>query len=207
MGARVKLVVGLTGGIGSGKSTALSAFEKCGADTFSADEIAHELSRPGKPLHASIVRAFGRGFVAASGELDRKALAREVFRKPAARRKLERATHPLILREMRRRIRGARGPVVVADVPLLFEARLSEEFDATIVVSAQRSSVLRRLAARGMDRSEAARRMSAQMPLARKEALADVVLRNERGRKELFGKAKEYYKAFELIAKGNSRTN
>ena len=153
----------------------------------------------------SIVRTFGRGFVSPSGDLDRAALASRVFRSASLRRKLERATHPVILREMRRRISRSRRPVVVADVPLLFEAGLSDTFDATAVVSAPRAQVLRRLQRRGMDRAEALRRMKAQMNLSKKESLADIVIRNEGGRTSLFKKAKQYYQAFELIAK--SRKN
>lgn len=195
-----RIVVGLTGGIGSGKSTVLAAFSRCGAGTVSADAVAHELSRPGRPLYRRIVRQFGPGCVAPSGELDRAAIARRVFRNSTLRSRLERETHPAILREMRRRIRRLRGPVVVADVPLLFEVGLAREFDATVMVSAARAAVLGRLRRRGMNTAEALRRMRAQWPVERKEALADVVLRNDGSRKELLSRTKEYYKAFELIA-------
>ena len=193
-------VVGLTGGFGSGKSSALKDFSAFGADTMSLDAIAHKLSRKGGPCHKGIVRAFGRGVLSKSGEIDRQALGDAVFRDPRKRRRLERATHPAILREMRRLIRGSRGPLVVADVPLLFERKLTGEFDATLVVSASRRSQLRRVRRRdGLSPAAILRRLASQMPLSRKAALADVVIRNEGSRKQLRSRVREYALAFRLM--------
>src|SRR5208282_1727603 len=115
-----KLVIGLTGGIGTGKSSLLAAFTRLGAATMSLDDVSHRLSRKGTPLYRRIVRPFGTDSLDSSGEIDRRALGRKVFAHPALRRQLERATHPAILREMRRFIAGSRRPVTVVDVPLLF---------------------------------------------------------------------------------------
>lgn len=199
-----KLVVGLTGGIGTGKSAALAVFRRLGAAAVDADALARQLSRKGGPLQRAVARAFGRRFLDARGRLDRKALAAAVFAHRRLRRRLERAAHPEILRRIRTLIARSRRPVVVADVPLLFERRLQSGFDATVVVSAPEDAALRRLLRRGMGRETARARMRAQWPLRRKEALADLVLDNSGARAKLRRMAGRYYRAFELIARSGA---
>lgn len=198
------LRVALTGCIGSGKSETLRAFRRAGAAVFSADEIAHELSRPGRPVHRAVRRAFGPAALDARGRLDRPALARLVFSDPALRRRLEAVSHPPIARELLRRVASCRRPVAVADVPLLFEAGLATEFDVALVVTAPRALRLRRLKARGMPRAEALRRMRAQWPERRKERAADAALANDGSLAELRRRAAAYQKAFDLIARGRT---
>lgn len=163
------LFIGLTGGIGSGKSLALAELRRAGAEVIDLDEIARRQAKS-PALAARLKRAFGTS--------ERAAIAAQVFRHPAKRRKLEGLTHPPILREMRRRMRAAKG-VVVVDVPLLFEGGLQGEFDATVTISASRSVRLKRLAARGLPRAQALARMRAQLSDARRERKADVVWRND----------------------------
>jgi len=199
------LKVGLTGGFGSGKSEATRAFARAGAATISLDRIAHELSRKGKPVYRALVRRFGRIALAPTGEIDRKGLAGRVFRRPQMRRRLEAATHPIILREMRKRIRRNGRPVVVVDAPLLFEAGLQGEFDLSLVVTAPRSARLRRVMRRdGGSRASALRRMRAQIPLSRKERLGDVVIRNDGNLRGLRRRVAEYHRAFDLIARSTT---
>ncbi len=195
---RSRLRVGLTGGIGSGKSLALSQLRRLGAKTIALDEIAHEQARPGGAAYRKIVSVFGKGVLDSRKRIDRAALARRAFASPAARRRLEALTHPLILREMRRRMRAARG-VVVVDVPLLFESGRAKEFDATMLITAPRGVRLGRLAGRGLSRSEALRRMAAQLPDAVKAARADVVAPNAGSKKEFQRRVREYHKAFTLM--------
>ena len=195
------LRVGLTGGIASGKSEALRAFEAAGAEAISLDDISHEVSRKGGPAYRSVVRAFGRSILGPDGEIDRRRLGARVFRDAAARRRLEAATHPVILRRMRALLAACRRPVAVVDAPLLFEAGLETDFDVTVLVSAGKELQLRRLMRRdGFSRCEALARVRAQLPTARKERKADVVVPNARGRGELRRRVREYQKAFELIA-------
>lgn len=195
-----KVIVGLTGGIGTGKTAALRAFERGGAATISSDAIAHELSRPGRPVYRNIVRAFGRRFLDKSGRIDRKALGAAVFRDAKLRRRLERATHPAILGELERRVRASRGHVVVVDVPLLFEAKLQDRFHVTVVVTAPARLASRRVVRRdGCTRAQVQRVMSAQWPIGRKEKLADVVVPNTGTLKGLEGTIKEYCQAFRLM--------
>lgn len=197
------LRVGLTGGIGAGKSAALGAFRRAGAWTLSLDAVAHALSGRGGAVRKAAARAFGPGVLAADGSLDRAALARRVFADPRARRRLERAAHPPILREMRRRLARARGPVAVVDAPLLFEAGAQSDFDLTVLVTAGRAERLRRVVRRdGASRAAVARRMRAQWPERRRAALADVILPNAGSLRELQRAAREHYRAFRLLAAG-----
>jgi dephospho-CoA kinase len=104
--APVGLVIGVTGGIGSGKSTAARLFRERGADLLDTDGIAHELTRPGQPALRQIAERFGRDYLAADGSLERATLRRRVFSDPAARRELEAILHPLIRREVEARVRA-----------------------------------------------------------------------------------------------------
>lgn len=171
-----RLLVGLTGGIGSGKSTALKAFSRRGTNTLSLDQIVREQARPGNDAWKAIKRAFPR-FVDENGGIDRERLGSHVFARPSARKRLERVTHPLVLAEMRRLISRMRG-VVVVDVPLLFEARLSHLFDVSVVVTTRHQA--ERVAKRDkLARTEIRRRLAAQWPLEKKAALADIVIDND----------------------------
>jgi dephospho-CoA kinase len=118
----MKLVVGLTGGIGSGKSAAAEEFGRLGATVVDTDAIAHELTQAGGAAMPEVRRLFGEGYVDARGAMDRAKMRALAFRDPAARRKLELLLHPLIRAESERRIAAASGPYVVHVVPLLVES-------------------------------------------------------------------------------------
>ncbi|MBI5241788.1 MAG: dephospho-CoA kinase [Elusimicrobia bacterium] len=196
-------VLGLTGGIGSGKTEALRAFRRLGARTLCLDEIAHRVLARGGAAYAPVRRAFGPEVIGRDGEIDRRALGRAVFASRRLRRRLEGLTHPAILREMRRRVRAHRRGLLVVDAPLLFEAGLEAEFDLTAVVTAGRARRLGRLRRRdGLPVSELRRRMTAQMPLARKARLADVAIGNDGTLGELRRKVRDTHKALELIYGG-----
>lgn len=200
-------VVGLTGGIGSGKSSALEAFEKAGASTISLDQIAHEQAKPGREGYGAIVRAFGKNIILASGLIDRRALGEKVFKSPAALKKLERATHPIILREMERLVASMKG-VVVVDVPLLFEKKLQKHFDATVLISCDPAAQLRRVTKR--DRftpMEARRRIKAQLPLAAKRKLADHTIDNDKDIAALRAKVNAAHAGLALLYGGTPNGN
>ncbi|MDE1975712.1 MAG: dephospho-CoA kinase [Elusimicrobia bacterium] len=196
------LRIGLTGGTGAGKSLALREFARLGAKTVSSDSVARDVVRPGRLAHRKIAAAFGGSVLDAGGRLDRRKLAAKIFSSPRLRRRLERITHPEILREMERRLGAARpGTVAVADVPLLFEGRHQGRFDAAVFVSAPSALRIERIVRRdGLSRRQALSRMSAQWPEARKAALADVVIANAGNRKRFLAAVQEYYKAMALIA-------
>lgn len=197
------LVVGLTGGIGAGKSLALSEFARQGARTMSLDAINRDLSRRGGAAYAKIVAAFGRDVLGPDGEIDRRRLGERVFARPRDRRALERLVHPLILREMRSRIRAARGAVVVADVPLLFEKGLEPVFDLTMLVCGGVKARRERIRKRDrLGSAEIGARMAAQWPDAAKAVRADLVVDNDGTRRDLRRKVREFYQAFALIRHG-----
>ncbi|WP_447972927.1 dephospho-CoA kinase [Nitrospira sp. Kam-Ns4a] len=175
------LLVGLTGGLATGKSTVARLFQDCGAYVIDADELARQVVEPGKPAWRDIVRTFGSKVLRPDRSLDRAALARLVFSRPTALRKLNAIVHPRVAREQAKLTReiARKDPraVVIYDVPLLFEAGVDQRVDTTLVVTADRRTQLARLQARnGFSRTEALRRLRAQMPLARKVKLADYVL-------------------------------
>lgn len=177
-------VIGLTGGVATGKSLALQAFREVGAAVLSADAIAHELMAPGKPLAQRVAAEFA-GCVLPDGALDRRALGRLVFRDAEARKRLEALVHPPVLERLRcelDRLRNLPRPpeVVVVEVPLLYEVGLQDWFDGVVVVAADEDAQMARLRCRdGLSEEEARLRVAAQMPIAEKEARADWVLRND----------------------------
>ncbi|TAJ22762.1 MAG: dephospho-CoA kinase [Nitrospirae bacterium] len=175
------ILVGLTGGLATGKSTVARLFQDCGARVIHADDLARQAVQPGKPAWKDIVRTFGTGVIHADRSLNRDALAKIVFRNPTKLRRLNAIVHPRVAREQARLTKtiAAKHPqaVVVYDVPLLFEAGVDKRVDKILVVTADRQTQIQRLIARnGLTRTEALRRIRAQMPLSRKIPLADVVL-------------------------------
>mgnify|MGYP003938638327 CR=1 FL=1 len=176
------LVAGLTGGIASGKSTVLRFFQDAGAVTLDADETVHQLEEPGEPVYEEIVAEFGPGFVLPDGRLDRRALGRLVFSEPSVRERLDRIVHPQVIERLKREITAARErgtPLLVVDVPLLFEVGFDKFVDRTVVVSVPESVQLRRLMERdGLDEASARERLAAQWPLAEKVRRADHVIDN-----------------------------
>jgi dephospho-CoA kinase len=181
-------VIGLTGGIGTGKSTVARMLAALGAVVVDADAIVHELQAPGTPLVREIAAAFGPEVVDAAGALDRKRVADLVFADPAKRARLNALVHPRVGAELAHRIDAARAagaPLVVVDIPLLFETRPRDRdaaragFDATVLVWTPRAVQIERTVARdGCAREEAERRVAAQMPIDDKRALADHVIDN-----------------------------
>ena len=183
--AAMTRVVGLTGGIGSGKSSVASLLRALGALLIDADAIVHELQGPGSPLLGEMVREFGPGILDANGALARETLGQIVFADAEKRARLGAIVHPRVGAEMARRLEAARArgvPLVVLDVPLLLEGRAGASglpYEAVIVVWAPESVQLERQMRRdGRDRDEALRRIRAQMPLDEKRRLADHVIDN-----------------------------
>jgi dephospho-CoA kinase len=175
-------VVGLTGGIGSGKSTVAGILTELGAHVIDADKIGHEVYRPGTEGFRAVVDAFGPGIVAADGTIDRRALGAIVFGDDAARMRLNALVHPLIGVEIGRRIAAARGegrPIVI-EAALLLEAGWRPLIDRVWLVSVPRETAIARvMASRGLTRQEVERCIDAQMPDAARRPLADLVLEND----------------------------
>jgi dephospho-CoA kinase len=202
-----RFVVGLTGGIGTGKSSALEAFGRAGATTLSLDQVAHEQAKPGREGYLAIVRAFGKSVLQANGLIDRRSLGELVFRSPAALKKLERATHPSILREMEKLVGSMKG-VVVVDVPLLFEKKLQNKFDATVLISSDPAAQRRRVTRRdGLTPVEVRRRMRTQLALGAKRRLADYTIDNNDTLSQLNVKVEKLHAGLSLLFGGTPNGN
>ena len=176
------LLVGLTGGIGSGKSTVARLLEKRGAVVFDADLLAREAVEPGTPGHAAVIERFGADVLAPGGELDREALASIVFADPSARRDLEEIVHPEVRRLFAEGSEAYRDTdrVVVFSAPLLVETGMHTAFEILLVVSATVATQIERLMRqRGMSESSIRARIEAQAPLEDKAAVADFLVDNE----------------------------
>jgi dephospho-CoA kinase len=183
------LRIGLTGGIGAGKSTVSAALAEHGAVVVDADRIAREVVEPGTPGLAAVVAAFGGQVLTGDGALDRPALAAVVFADPAARARLDAIVHPLVRRRATELERAAReadaDAVVVHDVPLLVETGQAASYDLVLVVETGDEFRVPRLVARGLTEDDARARIAAQATDEQRRAVADVVLRNDGTPEEL----------------------
>jgi dephospho-CoA kinase len=176
------LLVGLTGGIGSGKSTVARLLEKRGAIVFDADLLAREAVAPGTPGHAAVIERFGADVLAPGGELDREALASIVFADPSARRDLEQIVHPEVRRLFAEGSEAYRDTdrVVVFSAPLLVESGMHTAFEILVVVSARVATQIERLMRqRGMSETSIRARIDAQAPFEDKASVADFIVDNE----------------------------
>jgi dephospho-CoA kinase len=200
------LKVGLTGNIAAGKSTVASAWRELGATVIDADELSRQAVEPGTPAHAAIAAEWGTWVLEEGGTLDRAALRQIVFADPDARARLESIVHPAVaaLRDENFREAADRGEqLVVADVPLLFEVGMADEFDVVVLVDAPEETRLMRLVGdRGLEPDEARKMMAAQMPAELKRARADVVIENTRSLGDLQRRAKDVWAA--LVARADA---
>lgn len=189
------LRIGLTGGIGSGKSTVARRLTELGALVVDADAVAREVLARGSVGLARVVERFGEGILAPDGSLDRSALARQVFGDEQSRRDLEAITHPLVAERVAATIDAApREQVVVYDVPLLTEKRLGSAYHVVIVVEADVPIRLARLAERGLGEADARARMEHQATDEQRRRAADVVLSNNGTVEELVAKVDELWR-------------
>lgn len=176
-------IVGLTGGIASGKSTVSRFLAAAGARIIDADALARQVVEPGRPAFQAVVERFGADILKGDGTIDRDRLAAAVFADPAQRAALEGIIHPAVARAMAALLAEieATAPesVVVLDVPLLFEAGMEAGLDLVVVVDAPEAVQLERLMKRsGLSREEALARVRAQITMAEKRRRADVVIDN-----------------------------
>jgi len=199
------ILVGLTGGVATGKTTVAKMFKQCGAAIIDADQLAHDAVKPDKPAWRQIVKAFGKAVLNPDQTLNRRELGALVFGNRAKLRQLERIIHPRVAREQQRLVRriAKRNPhtIVIYEVPLLFEAGVDKRVDTTIVVTADRDTQIARLKKRnGFSRAEAIRRIRSQMPLAKKIQRANHVLNGTFPRPSLRKQVGQLFKNLRLLA-------
>lgn len=176
--SRGVLIVGLTGGIGAGKSTAASIFASLGAVVIDADEIARDVLAPGRPALDLVAKRFGEELIV-DGVLNRESLAKIVFSDDQARADLEAITHPLIRQRFEELVAQQKpDAVVIHDVPLLFERQLQSAYDLVITVEAPLEVRKERLEARGVSPEQIAQRMAAQATDDQRRSGSDIVISN-----------------------------
>ena len=177
-------MLGLTGGVGMGKSTSAQLLRDRGVRVVDTDDLARQVVEPGQPALAEVLAAFGTQFAGPDGQLRRSELARHVFADPAARRQLEAILHPRIRKLWRVQIETWRAegrPLAVVVIPLLFETKAEAELDATICVACSVATQQQRLLARGWSPEQIEQRNRAQWPIAQKIARADYLVWTEAG--------------------------
>jgi len=195
------LVVGLTGNIGSGKSTVARMLAERGVTVIDADVLARDAVAAGSPALAAIVARWGAGMLAADGSLDRAALRRVVFASTAERLALDVIVHPEIKARRDKQVAAARARgerVIVCDIPLLFEAGLEAEVDVVLLIDAPRDVRLERLVRdRGLSRAEALAMIDAQLPSGEKRARSAYVIDNDGTRDALRTRADETWRSID----------
>lgn len=194
------LIIGLTGGYGTGKSTVAAMLRRSGAIVLDADKMAHLTLKKGSHCYKGIIASFGRDILKASGGIDRGILAGKAFKSRGSVKKLTGIIHPIVIRDIKKSIKkisaSKRAPIIVIDAPLLIEAGLQKEVDYIIVVKASRAKQMRRIAKKtGLSKNEIMRRIKMQIPLAKKIRLADIVIDNN-------GKMDKTKKTFKAILSG-----
>jgi dephospho-CoA kinase len=202
------LLVGLTGGIATGKSTVSAMFRALGCVIIDADLLAREVVEPGEPALADIVRDFGSGILTSDGRLDRQALGAVVFGDAARRQRLEAITHPRIRERFARRLESLADErfdgIVIFDAAVIVESGNWKTMDRLVVVVADDATQIARLQARdGISREEALRRIGSQMPLSEKAKLAHYVIDNSGDRAATEAQVRNVYAALraELAAR------
>ena len=179
MANNTNLMVGLTGGMGCGKSTVAAHFAERGFRRLDADQVVRDELLPSREVAEAIRVRLGDAMLAADGSVRRDQVAERVFKDPAALRWLEDLLHPRLLTRWREVLAASDGMAFIVEVPLLFEKGLENWFDFTVCVTTDSESQLRRLEQRGIPRDQARQRIAQQLPLARKCELADHVLLND----------------------------
>ncbi len=174
------MFIGITGQIGAGKTTAARILASFGAVVIDADAIGKEVVERSEALQRKLVRAFGKQILSRSGKINRKKLAMVAFADAHAKERLNRLVHPPLLRELKKRMRelAKSHEVVVIDAALLLDWNLDASMDIVLVIHASRRERLRRLMARGIERSDAEARQRAQLPFREYQKRADVVILN-----------------------------
>ncbi|NIE97661.1 dephospho-CoA kinase [Acinetobacter sp. Tr-809] len=176
----MSFILGITGGIGSGKSAATQWFESQGIAVIDADVVAREVVQPDQPALKAIQEAFGDWVLLADGNLDRRALREHIFQFPEARQSLEKITHPAIRQSIIQQLQQAESPYVILVSPLLFETNQHELVQHTLLVDADEQTQLQRATQRDGQSEEQIRKIiAAQMSRAQKQQLADDIVLND----------------------------
>ena len=198
------LIVALTGGIGSGKSTVGQIFQDLGAIVTDSDQLARDVVERGTTGFDQIIAAFGDE-VLKNGDLNRAALADLVFKDPAKRKQLEQITHPLIRKAFAKIVESAKGDsIVVNQIPLLVESNHDYKFDHVITVSASEAVRIERLLKRGLNLTQIQQRLQAQSNDAQREKISDSIIRNDGSQTDLLSEVEKVWELLQVKNKNKS---
>ena len=198
------LIVALTGGIGSGKSTVGQIFGDLGAIVTDSDQLARDVVERGTTGFDQIIAAFGDE-VLKNGDLNRAALADLVFKDPAKRKQLEQITHPLIRKAFAKIVESAKGDsIVVNQIPLLVESNHDYKFDHVITVSASEAVRIERLLKRGMNLTQIQQRLQAQSNDTQREKISDSIIRNDNSQADLLSEVEKVWELLQVKNKNKS---
>ncbi len=201
-------VIGLTGGIASGKSTIARMLQDLGAEIIDADRVGHQVLEPGQPALAEVIAAFGSQYLTAEGTLDRRALGELVFNDSPAREKLNRLVHPRIRHRLEEKLRALqrkppRSRIAVIEAAVLIEAKWTDGVDRVVAISAQQSTQMARLIAeRGLSPAAAAARIHSQIPLSHRLRAADEVLNGDQSLEDLRVEVRRAWERWSALAQG-----
>ena len=170
-------VIGITGGIASGKSHVVDVISKMGYEVIDSDKISYELSLKGNKVYNEIINTFGEEYVLSNGEIDRKKLGRLIFNSEKDKQKLNEISHPYIIQEIKKRLKESQGSIVFLDIPLLYEAKLEYLCDKIICVYLDKTKQIERLMARdGIDYEYALKKINSQIDLQIKAKQSDYII-------------------------------
>ena len=198
------LIVALTGGIGSGKSTVGQLFEDLGAIVIDSDQLARDVVERGTNGFDQIISAFGDE-VLKNGDLDRAALGELVFKDPVNRKQLEQITHPLIRKAFSKIVESSKGDsIVINQIPLLVGSSHDYKFDHVITISASEDVRIERLLKRGMNLNQIKQRLQAQSTDAQREQISDSIIRNDKSQAELLPEVEKVWELLQIKNKNKS---
>ncbi len=196
---RKRLIVGLTGGPGCGKSTVSLRFKQLGAFVICADSLARQSLEKGNYGYKALFEKFGGKYLLSCGGIDKAKLADDVFEVPKMRNWLENTLHPRILRRISEIIKKCGRKIIVVDAPLLFESGIQNRFDITAAVYCDFSRQLEFAIKRGWSGSEVRRRIKAQLSAVKKACFADAVILNDGSLDNLFVQVDSFYSALRIL--------
>lgn len=200
------LRIGLTGGIGCGKSTVCDLFAKLGVSIIDADQIAREIVAPGKPVLYQISQQFGQAVLNSDGSLNRSALRTLIFENQQARQTLNALTHPLILKEIEKQINELQSIYCIVAVPLLFETDYQDKFDRVLVVDCDKETQIQRVSQRDLsDLPQIEAIINSQIPRSRRLELADDVIKNTTTMHILAEQVKKLHNSYTKLAKDRTQ--
>jgi len=195
-----KTVIGLTGSFGTGKTTVAGIFRSLGATIIDADILAKQAIKPGSRAYRSVIQEFGKGVLRKDGIVNRKKLAGIVF---SSRNKLTKLTsfiHPVVIQQIKKRVKRAQKGIIVIDVPLLIESGLEKIVDKIVVVKTSRATQIKRCVKKGFSESDVKMRIRHQLALAKKIQRADFVIDNNGSKTDTGKKVKKLWR---VIKNGN----